>query len=138
MRRGTRTRSGAMKADKDIKVLVVDDFRTMIRILRSLLAEVGIEAVDDAADGAEAIAKLRAGAYDLVISDWHMGENGGLDLLKAIRADPALAATPFLMMTAESRTSLVVTAREAGVIHYIVKPFSSMALRRKIEQTLAP
>ncbi|MBV1704108.1 MAG: response regulator [Hyphomicrobiales bacterium] len=126
-----------MAIGKDTKVLVVDDFRTMIRILRGLLEEAGITSVDEAADGAEALEKLRRERYDLVISDWNMGVNGGLELLQAIQADPRLAKTPFLMMTAESRTSLVVTAREAGVINYIVKPFSSLALRRKIEQALA-
>jgi two-component system chemotaxis response regulator CheY len=114
-------------------VLVVDDYNTMVRIIRNLLRQLGFENVDDASDGASALAKMRARKYGLVISDWNMEPMTGYDLLREVRADPALAATPFIMVTAESKTENVIAAKKAGVSNYIVKPFNAQTLRNKIE-----
>ena len=122
--------------DKSINVLIVDDYRTMLRIIRNLLKQLDFNNVDEATDGQEALAKLRAGHFGLIISDWNMTPMTGLDLLKEVRADPKLRATPFIMITAESKTENVVAAKQAGVSNYIVKPFNAETLRDKIEKVL--
>ena len=122
-----------MAVDLSMPVLVVDDYNTMVRIIRNLLRQLGFENVDDASDGASALAKMRARKYGLVISDWNMEPMTGYDLLREVRADPALAATPFIMVTAESKTENVIAAKKAGVSNYIVKPFNAQTLRNKIE-----
>jgi|SRR5689334_14757788 two-component system chemotaxis response regulator CheY len=122
-----------MALDLSMPVLVVDDYNTMVRIIRNLLRQLGFENVDDASDGASALAKMRARKYGLVISDWNMEPMTGYDLLREVRADPALAATPFIMVTAESKTENVIAAKKAGVSNYIVKPFNAQTLRNKIE-----
>jgi len=122
-----------MAVDLTMPVLVVDDYNTMIRIIRNLLKQLGFEHVDDAADGAAALVKLRKQHYGLVISDWNMEPMTGYELLQEVRADPALAATPFIMVTAESKTENVIAAKKAGVSNYIVKPFNAQTLRNKIE-----
>jgi two-component system, chemotaxis family, chemotaxis protein CheY len=122
-----------MAVDLSIPVLVVDDYNTMVRIVRNLLKQLGFVNIDDANDGAAALEKLRVRKYGLVISDWNMEPMTGYDLLKAMRADPGLAATPFIMVTAESKTDNVIAARKAGVSNYIVKPFNAQTLRTKIE-----
>jgi two-component system chemotaxis response regulator CheY len=122
--------------DKNTQVLIVDDYKTMLRIIRNLLKQIGIENVDEATDGQEALAKLRSGNFGLVISDWNMSPMTGLDLLKEVRADPRLKATPFIMITAESKTENVTAAKQAGVSNYIVKPFNAETLREKIEKVL--
>src|SRR6185312_11932833 len=122
-----------MAVDLSIPVLVVDDYNTMIRIVRNLLRQLGFENIDDANDGTAALNKLRERKYGLVISDWNMEPMTGFDLLKAMRADPGLAATPFIMVTAESKTDNVIAAKKAGVSNYIVKPFNAQTLRNKIE-----
>ena len=122
--------------DKSINVLIVDDYRTMLRIIRNLLKQLEFNNVDEATDGQEALAKLRAGHFGLIISDWNMQPMTGLDLLKEVRADPKLRATPFIMITAESKTENVVAAKQAGVSNYIVKPFNAETLRDKIEKVL--
>ncbi len=104
-------------------VLVVDDYSTMIRIIRNLLKQLGFENIDDASDGSAALNKMRGKKYGLVISDWNMEPMTGYDLLKEVRADPNLATTPFIMITAESKTENVIAAKKAGVNNYIVKPF---------------
>jgi len=114
-------------------VLVVDDYNTMVRIIRNLLRQLGFQDVDDASDGASALEKMRVRQYGLVISDWNMEPMTGYTLLKEVRADPALAATPFIMVTAESKTENVIAAKKAGVSNYIVKPFNAQTLRSKIE-----
>ena len=101
--------------DKTINVLIVDDYRTMLRIIRNLLKQLDFNNVEEATDGAEALAKLRAGNFGLVISDWNMQPMTGLDLLREVRADARLARTPFIMVTAESKTENVIAAKEAGV-----------------------
>ena len=122
--------------DKNINVLIVDDYRTMLRIIRNLLKQLEFNNVDEAVDGQEALAKLRAGNFGLVISDWNMAPMTGLDLLKEVRADQRLKNRPFIMNTAESKTENVVAAKQAGVSNYIVKPFNAETLREKIEKVL--
>ncbi len=122
--------------DKNINVLIVDDYRTMLRIIRNLLKQLEFNNVDEAVDGQEALAKLRAGNFGLVISDWNMAPMTGLDLLKEVRADQRLKEMPFIMITAESKTENVVAAKQAGVSNYIVKPFNAETLREKIEKVL--
>jgi two-component system chemotaxis response regulator CheY len=122
--------------DKNINVLIVDDYRTMLRIIRNLLKQLEFNNVDEAVDGQEALDKLRAGNFGLVISDWNMAPMTGLDLLKEVRADQRLKDMPFIMITAESKTENVVAAKQAGVSNYIVKPFNAETLREKIEKVL--
>ncbi|MDQ2954387.1 MAG: response regulator, partial [Pseudomonadota bacterium] len=114
-----------MAVDLSIPILVVDDYNTMIRIIRNLLRQIGFENVDDAADGSSALARLRGKQYGLIISDWNMEPMTGFDLLREVRGDPQLAATPFIMITAESKTENVIAAKKAGVSNYIVKPFNA-------------
>jgi two-component system, chemotaxis family, chemotaxis protein CheY len=126
-----------MAVDLSMPILVVDDYNTMIRIIRNLLRQLGFEDVDDAADGASALSKMRGRRYGLVISDWNMEPMTGYDLLKEIRGDPALAGIPFIMVTAESKTDNVIAAKKAGVNNYIVKPFNAQTLKSKIETVFA-
>jgi two-component system chemotaxis response regulator CheY len=122
-----------MAVDLSMPILVVDDYNTMIRIIRNLLKQLGFQDVDDATDGSSALAKMRGKKYRLVISDWNMQPMTGYDLLKEIRADSALFKTPFIMVTAESKTENVIAAKKAGVDNYIVKPFNAQTLQHKIE-----
>ncbi|MFN6953948.1 MAG: chemotaxis response regulator CheY [Acetobacteraceae bacterium] len=126
-----------MALDKTMQVLIVDDYKTMLRIIRNLLKQLDFDNVDEATDGTEALTKLRAGNYGLVISDWNMAPMTGLELLKEVRADARLKDTPFIMVTAESKTENVIAAKQAGVSNYIVKPFNAETLREKIEKVLA-
>ena len=122
--------------DTSISVLIVDDYKTMLRIIRNLLRQVGIYSVDEASDGVEALAKLREKTFGLIISDWNMAPMTGLQLLQEVRSDETLRSTPFIMVTAESKTENVVAAKQAGVSNYIVKPFNAETLREKIEKVL--
>jgi two-component system chemotaxis response regulator CheY len=126
-----------MAVDLSMPILVVDDYNTMIRIIRNLLKQLGFENIDDASDGASALSKMRGRRYGLVISDWNMEPMTGYDLLKEIRGDPNLARTPFIMVTAESKTDNVIAAKKAGVNNYIVKPFNAQTLKTKIETVFA-
>jgi two-component system chemotaxis response regulator CheY len=121
-----------MAVDLAMPILIVDDYNTMVRIIRNLLKQLGFQNVDDAADGTVALQKLRLKSYGLVISDWNMEPMTGFDLLKEVRADPALGKTPFIMVTAESKTENVIAAKKAGVNNYIVKPFNAQTLQQKI------
>src|SRR3954471_22969045 len=147
-RRGPRARAGSLRicgvarraresrmsaVDLSMPVLVVDDYSTMIRIIRNLLKQLGFEHIDDASDGSAALTKMRGKKYGLVISDWNMEPMTGYDLLQEVRADPNLATTPFIMITAESKTENVIAAKKAGVNNYIVKPFNAATLKTKIE-----
>jgi two-component system chemotaxis response regulator CheY len=125
-----------MPIDKAMNVLIVDDYKTMLRIIRNLLKQIEFNNVDEANDGSEALAKLRSGNFGLVISDWNMVPMTGLQLLQEVRADARLKATPFIMITAESKTENVIAAKQAGVSNYIVKPFNAETLREKIEKVL--
>jgi two-component system chemotaxis response regulator CheY len=122
-----------MRLEPGMPILVVDDYQTMIRIIRNLLKQLGFEDVDDALDGTQAMGKLRQRKYGLVISDWNMEPMTGYELLKAVRADDALRDTPFIMITAESKTENVIAAKDAGVNSYIVKPFNAQTLKAKID-----
>ena len=122
-----------MALDLAIPILVVDDYQTMVRIIRNLLKQLGFDDVDEASDGSDALAKLRERRYGLVISDWNMEPMTGYELLRHVRADDSLKKTPFIMVTAESKTENVIAAKKAGVDNYIVKPFNAQTLRNKIE-----
>lgn len=125
-----------MPVDKSMNVLVVDDYKTMLRIIRNLLKQIDFHNVEESTDGADALVRLRARHFDLVISDWNMYPMTGLQLLQEIRADAKLRATPFIMVTAESKSENVIAAKQAGVSNYIVKPFNAETLRDKIEKVL--
>jgi len=122
-----------MAVDVSMPVLVVDDYSTMIRIIRNLLKQLGFENVDDASDGTAALEKMRAQKYGLIISDWNMEPMTGYELLQKVRGDRDLCETPFIMITAESKTENVIAAKKAGVNNYIVKPFNAQTLKGKIE-----
>ena len=122
-----------MAVDLSMPILVVDDYGTMIRIIRNLLKQLGFDNVDDASDGASALTKMRGRRYGLVISDWNMEPMTGYDLLRQVRSDPSLVRTLFIMVTAESKTENVIAAKKAGVDNYIVKPFNAQTLKAKIE-----
>ena len=121
-----------MAVNKNMSVLIVDDYKTMLRIIRNLLQQLGFDNVDEATDGTDAWSKIAIKDYDLIISDWNMEPMTGLDLLKAVRADARLKALPFIMVTAESKTENVVAAKQAGVSNYIVKPFNAEILKQKL------
>ena len=125
-----------MSVDTNMNVLIVDDYKTMLRIIRNLLKQIGFDNVDEATDGSQALTKLREKSFGLVISDWNMEPMTGLQLLREVRADNQLKALPFIMITAESKKENVVTAKEAGVSNYIVKPFNAQTLKMKLESVL--
>ena len=125
-----------MAVDMALPILVVDDYKTMIRIIRNLLKQLGFDNVDEAHDGAEALTKIRHNSYGLVISDWNMEPMTGFELLKEVRSDERVKGTPFIMITAESKTENVVAAKQAGVNNYIVKPFNAATLKTKISSVL--
>ena len=122
-----------MAFDTSMPILVVDDYNTMVRIIRNLLRQLGFNDVDDASDGTAALTKMNVKKYGLVISDWNMEPMTGYDLLKEVRASPEFSKTPFIMITAESKTENVIAAKKAGVNNYIVKPFNAETLKHKIE-----
>ena len=127
-----------MAVDKDMAILIVDDYKTMLRIIRNLLRQLGFSNVDEASDGATALQKLRRSEFGLVISDWNMEPMTGLQLLKEVRSDAKLKGTPFIMVTAESKTENVIAAKKAGVNNYIVKPFNAATLKQKLTSVLGP
>lgn len=118
-------------------VLIVDDYKTMLRIVRNLLKQINISNVREASDGSEALSLLRAGDFGLIISDWNMAPMSGLELLQQVRSEDRLCKIPFIMITAESKTDNVIAAKQAGVSSYIVKPFNAETLQMKIEKVLA-
>ena len=122
-----------MSIDLSMPILVVDDYNTMIRIIRNLLKQLGFENVDEASDGTTALERMREKKYGLIISDWNMEPMTGYDLLKEVRSNPELKTTPFIMVTAESKTENVIAAKKAGVNNYIVKPFNAQTLKTKID-----
>ena len=123
--------------DKGMKVLVVDDFSTMRRIIKNLLRELGFTNTVEADDGATALPILKGGGIDFLITDWNMPGMPGLELLKAVRGDPALAKLPVLLLTAEAKREQIVEAAQAGVNGYVVKPFTAQTLKEKIEKILS-
>jgi two-component system chemotaxis response regulator CheY len=122
-----------MALDFSMPILVVDDYKTMVRIIRNLLKQLGFNDVDDASDGTEALSKLKERSYGLVISDWNMEPMTGYELLQRVRSDDALSGVPFIMVTAEAKSENVIAAKKAGVNNYIVKPFNAQTLKGKIE-----
>jgi two-component system, chemotaxis family, chemotaxis protein CheY len=127
---------GFMALDATLPILVIDDYPAMIRIMRSLLKQIGFDNVEEAQDGGSALEKLREKPYGLVISDRYMEPMGGMDLLRHMRADETLKETPFIMITAESKGEKVLEAKQAGVDNYIVKPFNAATLKSKITAVL--
>ena len=121
-------------ASKDLRYLVVDDFSTMRRIVRNLLKELGFMNVEEAEDGADALAKLQSSAYDFVITDWNMPNMDGLELLKNIRSDAGLATLPVLMVTAEAKKENIIAAAQSGASGYVVKPFTAAILEEKLNK----
>jgi two-component system chemotaxis response regulator CheY len=117
-----------------LKFLVVDDFSTMRRIVRNLLKELGFTNVEEAEDGAVALARLKQGGVDFVVSDWNMPNMDGLTLLQNVRADPKIKGLPFLMITAEAKKENIIAAAQAGASGYIVKPFTAATLQEKLEK----
>ncbi|HET8764498.1 MAG TPA: chemotaxis response regulator CheY [Rhodanobacter sp.] len=120
--------------DKNLKILVVDDFSTMRRLVKNLLVELGFTAalIQEADDGVNAMAMLKAQPFDFVVTDWNMPNMTGIDLLRAIRAEPALKALPVLMVTSENNRDQIIAAAQAGVNGYIVKPFTAATLQEKL------
>ena len=116
----------------NLPILIVDDYKTMLRIVRNLLKQIGFHNVEEAFDGTMALQKLRLGDFGLVISDWNMQPMGGLELLREMRADNQLRYTPFILITAESQSENVVAAKQAGVSSYIIKPFNAETLKQKL------
>ena len=122
-----------MAVNHSMLVLIVDDYKTMIRIIRNLLKQLGFANVDEAGDGTAALNMMRQKDYGLIISDWNMEPMTGYELLREVRADGRLSRTPFIMVTAESKTENVIAAKKAGVNNYIVKPFNAATLKSKID-----
>ena len=125
-----------MAVDMSMQVLVVDDYQTMIRIIRNLLTQLGFRNIEEAKDGKQALEKMQGQKFGLVISDWNMEPMTGFELLQHVRASETLKATPFIMITAESKTENVIAAKKAGVNNYIVKPFNAETLKGKIKAVL--
>lgn len=127
-----------MAVPKNMPILIVDDYKTMLRIVRNLLKSLGFENVDEATDGTMALNMLTLKRYGLIISDWNMEPMSGFELLKRVRADEKTKTMPFIMVTAESKTENVIAARQAGVSNYIVKPFNAETLKGKMEAVFGP
>jgi two-component system chemotaxis response regulator CheY len=123
--------------DKNIRILIVDDFSTMRRIVKNLLNDLGFFNTTEADDGTTALVELRKGPFDLVITDWNMPGMPGLELLREVRGDPATKKLPVLMVTAEAKREQIVEAAQAGVNGYVVKPFTAATLKEKIDKILA-
>ena len=120
--------------DLKMRFLVVDDFSTMRRIVKNILKQLGYENIEEAEDGAQAYSKLKSGSFEFVVSDWNMPNMDGLELLKKIRSDDELKHLPVLMVTAEAEKDKVITAIQAGVSNYIVKPFTAEVLKEKMDR----
>jgi len=120
--------------EKNMKILIVDDFSTMRRIIKNLLRDLGYNNTAEADDGSTALPQLMNGSFDFLITDWNMPNMAGIDLLKAVRADARLKDMPVLMVTAEAKRDQIVEAAQAGVSGYIIKPFTADTLREKIDK----
>lgn len=125
-----------MAVNKNMNILIVDDYKTMLKIIRNLLGQIGFKNVDEATSAPEALKLLGVKEYGLIISDWNMEPMTGLELLQKVRATDKTKATPFIMITAESKTDNVVEAKKAGVSNYIVKPFNANVLKEKLVTVL--
>lgn len=122
-----------MAIDKQMPILIVDDYKTMLRIIKNLLNQIGFNNIDEATDGSMAYGMVKEKPYGLVISDWNMEPMSGYEFLKKLRAEDQTKQLPFIMITAESKTDNVIAAKQAGVNNYIVKPFNAGTLKQKIE-----
>lgn len=120
--------------DRKMKILVVDDFSTMRRIVKNVLKQLGYENIEEAEDGAQALSKLKNGGYGFMVLDWNMPNMDGLQLLQEVRKDPTLSALPVLMVTAEAEKTMVITAIQSGVNNYIVKPFTAEVFKEKMDK----
>ncbi len=120
--------------DKNMKILIVDDFSTMRRIIKNLLRDLGFTNTDEADDGTTALPMLQTGKYEFLVTDWNMPGMTGIDLLKAVRKDDKLVGLPVLMVTAESKREQIIEAAQAGVNGYVVKPFTAATLQEKIDK----
>jgi two-component system chemotaxis response regulator CheY len=127
-----------MPVNKMMPILIVDDYKTMLRIVRGLLNQIGFNNIDEATDGTAAHILIQQKQYGLVISDWNMEPMSGFELLKKVRSDEKTKTLPFIMITAESKTDNVIAAKQAGVSNYIVKPFNAETLKQKIEAVFGP
>ena len=126
-----------MAGDMNMPILIVDDYKTMLKIIRNLLKQLGFSNVDEAMDGSAALQKIRSKNYGLIISDWNMEPMSGLQLLKEVRLDAKVKDVPFIMVTAESKSENIIAAKDAGVSNYIIKPFNAATLKSKINTVLA-
>jgi two-component system, chemotaxis family, chemotaxis protein CheY len=126
-----------MAAHLAMPILVVEDNKTMLRIVRQLLWKIGFKRVDDASDGLTALVKMSEKSYDLVLSDWNMEPMSGYELLRQVRADPDFAGTRFILMAAGANTEQVIAAKKAGASNYVAKPFTAEALKAKIDSAFA-
>jgi two-component system chemotaxis response regulator CheY len=124
--------------DRFMKILVVDDYKSMVEMIQDLLSDLGFDNTDDAANGQQALDKLRAESYGLVICDWKMAPMDGYELLRQVRADPDLEKLPFMMVTAEPRVERVLKAREAGVNGFLAKPFTRASLKQQMSAVIGP
>ena len=123
--------------DKNMNILVVDDFSTMRRIVKNLLVEIGFSNIEEADDGKTALPILENGGIDFLVTDWNMPGMAGIDLLRAVRANPALSSLPVLMVTAEAKREQIMEAAEAGVNGYVVKPFTADTLQEKVDKVFS-
>lgn len=125
-----------MAVNLNMRILIVDDFKTMLKIIESLLRQLGFKNIDEATDGTQALQKMKENKYDLILSDWNMEPMTGLDLLKNVRSDAATKHIPFILITAETKTENIIAAKQAGVSNYIMKPFNATTLKEKLAAVL--
>lgn len=127
-----------MPINKNMSILIVDDYKTMLRIVRGLLNQLGFNNIEEATDGTMAWDMVKRGQYGMIISDWNMEPMSGFEFLKLVRANETTKTIPFIMVTAESKTDNIIAAKQAGVSNYIVKPFNAQTLKQKIEAVFGP
>ena len=127
-----------MAINKAMPILIVDDYKTMLRIVRGLLNQLGFTNIDEATDGKMAWDMVQTKPYGLIVSDWNMEPMSGFEFLKLVRTNPATKQLPFIMVTAESKTENIIAAKQAGVSNYIVKPFNAQTLKQKLEAVFGP
>lgn len=125
-----------MAVNFNMRILIVDDFKTMLKIVDGMLKQLGFKHIDEATDGSMALEMIKKNKYDLILSDWNMEPMTGLDLLKNVRANPETKSIPFVLITAESKTENIIAAKQAGVNNYIVKPFNALTLKEKLTAVL--
>jgi two-component system chemotaxis response regulator CheY len=125
-----------MAVNMNMRILIVDDFKTMIKIVENLLRQLGFRHIDEASDGSKALEMMKTNKYDLILSDWNMEPMSGLEMLKAVRANEATKQVPVILITAESKVENIIVAKQAGVNNYIVKPFNAVTLKEKISTVI--